>query len=236
MIDTLAAVETPEGVDMTLRLAGPGPRLLAWLLDLAVRSIIIVIAAIPLGMMGQAGQGLILITIFALEWFYPVVWELTYKGQTPGKVALGLRVVRDDGTPLDLASSVLRNLLRAADFLPFLNVAALVSMVSNRHFKRLGDLAAGTVVVYDRPARERRPPRRADPIPPPFPLSLDEQRALMAFARRVGTLSADRGHELAGLAEPLWRAYPQRDRVETLLGIAAWLEGARPSQSMGRVG
>src|SRR5690606_23960109 len=149
-----------------------GPRLLAWLLDLAVRSMLFMFAMIPLGMMGEAGQGFMLITVFALEWFYPVVWELAYRGQTPGKVALGLRVIRDDGTPLDLGSSVLRNLLRTADFLPMLNIAALVTMAANRQFKRLGDLAAGTVVVYDHPPQERRPPRRAEPLPPPFPLSL----------------------------------------------------------------
>jgi uncharacterized RDD family membrane protein YckC len=77
-----------------------------------------------------------------------VLFELSPWAATPGKRALGLKVVMDDGLPVTPAASLIRNLLRAADFLPFLYAAGLISMLVRADFKRLGDLAAGHVVVH----------------------------------------------------------------------------------------
>ncbi len=90
----------------------------------------------------------------AVEWGYFIVLETTTGGRSLGKAALGLRVVRDGGLPISLRDSLVRNLLRAADMLPANYVVGLVAMVVSEQGKRLGDVAAGTVVVrLDRPAR-----------------------------------------------------------------------------------
>ena len=90
-----------------------------------------------------------------LEWFYPVVFELSRSGATPGKSVVGIKVVMDNGLPVTPAASFTRNLLRVADFLPFLFGAAIVSMLLRQDSKRLGDLAAATIVVH----QPRRPPK-----------------------------------------------------------------------------
>ncbi len=99
--------------------------------------------------------GSYLIGLFALLWFYPVYFEVRAHGQTPGKRFMGLRVLQENGTPVGWSASVLRNFLLVADFLPVLYLAALISMISDSSFRRLGDLAAGTLVVYADPPRGR---------------------------------------------------------------------------------
>lgn len=88
-----------------------------------------------------------------IEWGYFVFWELSSGGRSPGKIALRLRVVRDGGSPITLREILLRNFLRAVDFLPANYLVGLITMVVSPEGKRLGDIAAGTVVVrMDRPA------------------------------------------------------------------------------------
>ena len=91
---------------------------------------------------------LCLLLMFVLEWFYPVIGEVYFRGASPGKHLLGLRVVHDNGTPVGFSASMIRNLLRFVDFLPALYAFGLLSMFASTSFKRLGDWAAGTVVVY----------------------------------------------------------------------------------------
>jgi hypothetical protein len=126
-------------------------------------------------------------------------------------MALGIRVLCDDGTPVGWYQSTVRNFLKFVDFLPVLYGTGLLSMLMQKDFKRLGDLAAGTLVVYT----ERRVPRQLRPGPevvedtgaaiiaPPLPLTLEEQQALVAFAARRRELTAERAEELVGLLEPL---------------------------------
>ena len=87
------------------------------------------------------------ILVFALFWGYYMVFEVTSNGQTLGKRALGLRVIKDGGYPIGFADSAIRNLVRVVDFLPFFYGAGLLTMLINGNWKRLGDLAAGTLVV-----------------------------------------------------------------------------------------
>ncbi|MEJ2416940.1 MAG: RDD family protein [Exilibacterium sp.] len=110
----------PEGIDLHAELAGPIPRILAYTVDIFIRLIALTTVSATLSFMGKAGTGVILVLSFLAEWFYPVIFEVLNKGQTPGKLTLGLAVVNDDLTPISWGTSVLRNLLRAADFLPFI--------------------------------------------------------------------------------------------------------------------
>lgn len=226
-IDSVRDIETPEGVDMALSVAGPVVRALAWSLDQLIRGAGYLAVGSVLGLLGEAGMGLLLIVIFGLEWFYPVWFEVRWRGQTPGKRAMGLAVVHDDGTPVGWAASILRNLLRFADFLPFAYLFGFASMVASPGFQRLGDLAASTLVVY----RERRgkPPVIAEgaALPLPEPLTLQEQRAVIAFAERAPAWTVERQGELAGLAEGLVGAAQGQDAVARLTGMARWLVGRR---------
>ena len=115
MLDTQHQVEAPEGIFLSVRPAGFTSRAKAFLIDFGLR-IGILLAALPLlNAAGHLGQGMLMVVAFALEWLYPVCFELMAGGATPGKRAAGLRVVMDDGLPVTLAASVTRNLLRVAE-------------------------------------------------------------------------------------------------------------------------
>ena len=202
-LDTLRSITTPEGVELNLRLAGPVPRACAWAIDLAVRVGLMIALFVVLTPLGGVGWGIFLIAVFSLEWIYPALCEVYLDGATPGKKALGLRVVNDDGTPVQMAAAMIRNLLRAADFLPVLYGAGLVSMLVNREFKRLGDLVAQTVVVSRDESRAGVSIPAAAPAPPAAPLTVQEARAILDCAERVPDLTPERVDELAQIAEPL---------------------------------
>jgi uncharacterized RDD family membrane protein YckC len=227
MLDTAREVPTPEGIELSLRLAGPVSRALAWALDLVVRLAVIAVFGIALGVLGKFGWGLFLILWFALEWLYPTVCEVYFGGATPGKRALGLIVLHDDGTPVQWAASFTRNLLRAIDFFPALYGVGLLSMLLNRDFKRLGDIAGGTVVVYRDPAMRHAAVPIAPPLPPPGPLSLAEQRALLDFATRAGNLTPERAEELASLAPHLTGGQQGARALARLMSIANYLIGRK---------
>ncbi len=230
-IDSLRRFETPEGIEIELRLAGPVPRAGAFAIDLLIR-IAIYMALTPLAGLAGVGIGLMLLALFLLEWFYPVFFELR-SGATPGKRALGLTVVHADGTPVGPSASLLRNLLRTLDFLPVFYAVGLVVMLVDRDFRRLGDLAAGTLVVY-RETRATVPNlARHRPIAPPIEMTPAMQQAVLAFAERSAELSAARRAELAelsGLAETVPAS--GGDAAGILLGIANWIARGKPNAAM----
>lgn len=226
-LDTTLGIETPEGVALTLSPAGPVPRALAWAIDQLLRGAVYFGAALLLLPMQSAGQGLLLLLVFLLEWFYPVLFEVLARGATPGKAALDLAVVELDGRPTGWSSSTVRNFLRTVDFLPFLYFAGLASMLLSRRFQRLGDLAAGTLVIH----RGRRAAQRPQPITvaahaPNVTLAPEEQHALLALASRHAQLSGERLAELAAIAPALTGNDTARQR-ERLLGMARYLAGDR---------
>lgn len=223
-LDTIQPLETPEGVDLSLIPAGPIPRVLAWGIDLMIRLFVYWALGTFFPIFGAFGVGLFWIAIFVVEWFYPVFFEVLWRGRTPGKVTLQLAVVREDGTPVSWPESVVRNLLRAVDILPGCFGVALVSMMTSARFQRLGDMAAGTLVVYRAPPSERSTAAPTDRVlPPAHPLSLEEQRAVLDFAERVPFLNRERAEELAAIPAPaLGRS---GDPVEELCAMAAWLRG-----------
>jgi uncharacterized RDD family membrane protein YckC len=225
MLDTIRAIETPEGVTIELRLAGPVPRALAWSIDFGIRVVVYMIVAGVVLRFGRFGQGILLITVFLLEWFYPVFFEVYRNGATPGKQALNLAVVQDDGIPVGWSASMVRNLLRAADLLPFLYGFGLLSMMLSRDFKRLGDIAARTVVVYRDRARPLPALPEATPRHPPVPLTASEQQALIAFAARTRRLTVERAEELAQIAAAMGGPAPAG--LHELLGYARYIAGER---------
>jgi len=227
MLDTAREVPTPEGIELSLRLAGPVSRALAWLIDLIVRLVGFGALSVALGMLGKLGMALTLMLWFALEWLYPSAFEVWGRGATPGKRSLGLIVLHDDGTPVRLSASLTRNLLRAIDFFPLLYGVGLLTMLLNRDFKRLGDIAAGTVVVYREPAVRHAAVPNAPPTPPPMPLTLDEQRTVLDYATRAGTLTQERAEELALLAPRLSGTQDGALARTRLLSIANFLIGRR---------
>ena len=223
-LDTRYHVETPEGIDLPLRPAGLMVRALAFAIDLGLRGLILGLLFMLLAFLGKLGAGLGSILLFVVSWWYMVLFEVLNQGRSPGKQWMGLRVVHDDGTPIGWSASLLRNLLRFVDMLPFGYFLGAISCLQHPTFKRLGDLAAGTLVVYReqpliRPQLPDVPPRRAA-----FTLMLTEQRAILGFAERQGELSKDRAMELASiLAQPLQVSKPQA--VAELNGIARGLLG-----------
>ncbi|MFK3792549.1 MULTISPECIES: RDD family protein [Pseudomonas] len=224
-LDTRYQVETPEGIDLPLRPAGLLVRTLAYGLDLGIRALVMGVLFVALGFFGEIGIGLGSILLFLISWWYMVLFEVLNQGRSPGKQMMGLRVVQDDGTPIGWSASLTRNLLRFADMLPFAYFLGAISCLQHPAFKRLGDLAAGTLVIYREQTVERPQLPPATPRSAPFALSLDEQRAILGFAERQAQLSAERTQELAAiLAQPLH--VPTAQATAELNGIARGFLGA----------
>jgi len=226
MLDTVREVHTPEGVALRLPAAGPVPRALAWLIDLAIRGAALMAVSIVLGMFGEFGGGVYLIVLFVVFWAYPVVFEAMYGGQTPGKRALGLRVVSADGAPIGWMASFVRNLMRAVDMLPFGYGAGLVASLADPWSRRLGDMVAGTLVIHAPRERLRMAAVQVTPLAPSAPLQTHEQQAVIGFAERAHALTDARQRELADILVPVTGARGDAG-VMRLLGIANWLLGRR---------
>lgn len=222
-LDTSYNVHTPEGITLALSPAGPAPRFLAWSIDLLLRLLISAVFFMVFAFAGNTGFGIALILSFLLEWFYPVFFEVKKAGQTPGKKSMGLYVAHEDATPISVSSSVIRNLLRVVDFLPFFYAFGLISMLLNRRFQRLGDLVAKTVVLYKEIPSSPVENKIKQSIRPPVKLTLIEQQALVAYLQRNQNISPERQQELSLLTGQL--VEKQKTPVDYLLGIANYLTG-----------
>jgi len=228
-LDTVVTAETPEGILLELRPAGLSARLYAFLLDWMIRLMILYLMSTFLVFMRGLGVGLLLVLFFALEWFYPVAFELRRSGATPGKQVFGLKVIMDNGLPITPAASLTRNLLRVADFLPLGYGFAIVCLLVRRDCKRLGDLAAATLVVHESRASRRIAMREIAPIVPARPLAPVDQAAVIALAARAPTLTSERLDELAALAASVSgdQGRAGTDVTRRVLGVAQWLLGRR---------
>lgn len=241
-LDTLQAIELAEGVEVRLRIAGPLLRGGALALDLVIQWAFLLLLAVIFMMTGvvvggMTSMGLISLAWFFIWWWYPVFFEAGKWGATPGKKILGLRVVQTSGSPITFSQSVLRNFLRYADGMPFLGMGvmgiptfgfAIASSLATKRFQRLGDLAAGTVVVYDRipvePAVPAPPP--IESVQPAMALRPDEVRALSAFRDRAGLWSDGRRQEIADHARELSGSKGAAG-VSRLMAMAHWLQERR---------
>jgi uncharacterized RDD family membrane protein YckC len=228
-IDTLQKIELAEGVQILIRPAGPGVRMLAYLIDtvfwmLWLMGIGLVAALFSNLFGGTVGTGLWSLGFFVSNWFYFVFYEVR-RGASPGKRRMGLRVVRSSGAPVGWGPSMLRNLLRFVDFLPIGYLFGLATCLANRKFQRIGDFVADTVVVHDRlEIRDQAVGLRQPvaPMIPPMVLGRDEQLALVQFIERVGLWSDSRKEELADILEPLTRAVG-KEGVRRTLSMGAWI-------------
>ena len=224
LLDSLSTIQTPEGVEIHLRLAGVWPRSVAWMIDAFIRIAVYILFSLLVGYLGDFGTGMMLFGIFFIEWFYPVLFEVLNQGMTPGKKSLGIQVLNSDGTPINWSSSMLRNILRTVDFLPLMYGVGFISMLLNDRFQRLGDLAADTVVVY----RSNITSTVEIPVFTPrkcsYDLSLKEQQAVLHFAERSNQLSEQRLEELANILDPMDLPYKNMNK-DKLLAIANGLIG-----------
>lgn len=229
-LDTLQTVELAEGVEIRLRMAGPMLRAGAYLIDLLIRGTILMVGGILISIAGVAigggvAGGLTLLAWFLMDWIYPVVFEAGKRGATPGKRALGLRVVQATGSPITFGQAVVRNFLRFIDGMPLFTYAfGVTSCLASKRFQRLGDLAAGTVVIYDRipaqPVTAAPPP--VAPVPLPVGLTADETRALALFRERAGLWSEGRRAEIADHASSL-TGQTGAAGVSRLMAMAHWV-------------
>lgn len=223
-IDNLIYLQTPEGVELTLSPAGLISRSLAWLIDLLIRVVILLALSTLFSFLGDFGSGLFLLTYFMIEWLYPVIFELWKDGSTPGKKSMGLMVVQDDGTPVGMSASILRNLLRSVDFLPFFYVLGLLSCTIRKDCKRIGDIVAGTLVIYRHSDKEHQQLPEGESMMPAVPLSMQEQKEIVAFAERYQKLSDERKQELSVILAP--ELIPNTENaVADTLAMARWIRG-----------
>ncbi|MDR1931155.1 MAG: RDD family protein [Treponema sp.] len=203
--DTLLRVQTPEGIEYALYPAGLLIRSCAYGIDLFFQGLFLLAVNILYLTLLRAALGiwLVLLMYFALDWFYHVFWEVFFRGQSLGKRFLGLRVVRSDGSPVGPGSSLIRNLLRFADGFLGLYLTAFLSLTMSRGFRRLGDWAADTLVIY---TWQSQAPARRDPLywldafPPALPgraLNYEEKQGVLAFAQRYPLLGPARADEIA---------------------------------------
>jgi uncharacterized RDD family membrane protein YckC len=215
-------LRTPEQVDVQYDLAGLGSRFLALALDLLIQSVITLALALVFGLgaallavnlrdlAGQAstilvvvGIALAVLLIFVLAWGYFIFFELIWNGQTPGKRMVGIRVLTSRGEPVTLLHSLVRNLVRLVDALPSAYMIGSIAILVTRRSQRLGDLAAGTIVVRERPAELPRPLPPLDPslmLPPQLASAFTGQDVLLArdFLRRAPYILPARRSELGG--------------------------------------
>jgi uncharacterized RDD family membrane protein YckC len=161
-------VRTPEAIAFYYELAGLGSRFLALLIDSIIQAVAMIVVVLVVGSVvtrtrstaiamhlgGKSYESLvlaILITLlFVIFYGYFVVFERVWNGQTVGKRLLGIRVVRDGGYPVELMDSIIRNLIRILEFSLGFYFMSVISMLLSSENKRLGDYAAGTIVVRDR--------------------------------------------------------------------------------------
>ncbi len=171
IVDTRTEIETPENVTLTFDVAGPGSRMGAFLIDLMIRIgllyVLNLVVAFLLPIFGQGlPAGMMLVTMFILEWWYGTICEGFWNGRTPGKRTFGLRVIKDAGYPIGFYDAMLRNLLRAADILPIGYGVGLICMCATKKMQRVGDLVAGTMVVHERRESLQRPAMASSRVTP----------------------------------------------------------------------
>ncbi len=202
-------LETPEGVQLELTLAGVGSRFASALIDYLIQGVTLVALFLVLSYgvgLDPSGGGFALAVWFVCSFLlfagYDVAFEVLNRGQTPGKRLNGLRVVRESGAPVTFATSAVRNVLRLVDILPGTYLVGIASILATGRNQRLGDLAAGTLVVRER--RALPPELRISPsvqAPAAWDTSAirqDEIDAVAAFLARRYNLAPGARVQLAG--------------------------------------
>ncbi len=248
-LDTTIAVITPENIAFEYQLAGPFRRLPAYLIDVIVRWSFVIalwiagfvlLGALNLSMLGPFAVAGGLVMYFIVSWFYGALLETFFNGRTIGKWACGIRTIDVDGRPISGKRAIIRNLLRVADLAPIAAVsqwdpdvppvfiiptgmAGLVSMVFTRRLQRLGDLAAGTMVIIDERTwrvpttrvDDPRIPALASFIPAGYRVSRSMARTLAVYAERRHYLTPARRREVTRhLTVPLIDQFEFRSDID----------------------
>jgi uncharacterized RDD family membrane protein YckC len=174
-VEDRATILTPEQVEISYQLAGLGSRFIAVLIDTLVQLALAAAVLIGFVLMVQV-EGVLreytwwqlaiaLFAAFLIFNGYFIFFETVWNGQTPGKRATGIRVVREDGRPIAFAQAAIRNVVRLVDFLPVSYGLGVLTMLLNRSQRRLGDFAAGTIVIHDAAAERPRALRASVTVP-----------------------------------------------------------------------
>jgi len=165
-----AAVVIPEAVPLDLETASIGSRFLGLLIDWSIQGALLLVLLIIVSnaSVGWLGTTIVFILIFLIIWGYPIALETLWRGRTVGKVALGLRVVTKEGGQIGFRHAAIRSALGIVDFALSSGAVAVICVLLTRDNQRLGDLAAGTVVL-----RERTGLRRPTPTTFSAPYGLD---------------------------------------------------------------
>jgi uncharacterized RDD family membrane protein YckC len=162
------SIETPELVGIDMPVAGVGSRFVALLVDYLIWFVVGLAILVFLLLIDPSlrhfskigwkwGQALLTFVIFLLYWGYFTLFEAFWNGRTPGKRVAKIRVIQRSGRGIGLFEAMTRNLLRAVDWLPLFNIVGVISILVTRQHQRLGDLAAGTLVVHERERLDSAP-------------------------------------------------------------------------------
>ncbi|HTX16302.1 MAG TPA: RDD family protein [Candidatus Baltobacteraceae bacterium] len=237
-------IETPEQTALEFPLAGIGSRFLALaadtLLQLAVAWVLVmvfVVSAVSLSLFSKVAGvwtfAILVFAIFGLQFGYFALFESIWNGQTPGKRWTHLRVIKDSGRPITAYDAILRNLLRIVDTMPTMYATGLITMLISRENKRVGDYAAGTVVIHEKPLQGVSSiwQQSATPAQPPAgiplpQLNVEELQLIEAFLDRRGSLDPQvrsaMARQIADRLAERW-SIPAADRpdAEKFLELAA---------------
>jgi uncharacterized RDD family membrane protein YckC len=222
-------VLTPEKVVVTYQLGGVPSRILANLIDIVAAagcgmgaSWLATLSFSAFGIEAALGVSSLAFLVTFVAYF--VLFEGLGRGRTLGKIALRLRVLMVDGTPVTFAAALYRNLLRPGDFLPLFYVVGLVAVFTNARAQRLGDIAAGTVVVREPDPDPNFTPaphrvgvhRHEDSVGNLSRMTIEEYTALKRLADRFPFLPPET--QLASLQE-IWAPLAGREGIQPLPGV-----------------
>lgn len=250
-LDTTIGVITPENIAFEYQLAGPFRRLPAYLIDFVVRMAFLFFFGFMIFIIGGSissmwsiqgpfSWALILVTVFLVNWFYGTFFEAYFNGRTIGKWMCGIRVIQIDGRPVSVRNAFLRNLIRIADMSPVISLntwyeyvppfiliptgtIGIVSMILTQRMQRLGDLAAGTMVIVDErkwqlpiaKVDDARVPALASYIPVDYVISRKMARTLATYVERRHFLTPPRRREIARtLSDPLIERFEFRRDID----------------------
>jgi uncharacterized RDD family membrane protein YckC len=244
-------IETPEQTLLEFPLAGIGSRFLAIALDTLLQVgayIVLWLIAALLSIEGflptvgkQWGVAIVIFLAFLVQFGYYTTFESVWNGQTPGKRWTHLRVIQDSGRPISPYDAILRNLLRIVDSLPTLYAVGIVTILLSRENKRVGDYAAGTVVIHEKPLlgvgsiwSVAAVPAQATPAIRAVSMTVDELRLVETFFERRASLDPDVRRSMARqiaqrLGERMKVAGETRPDAEKFLEALAeqWRSSAR---------
>jgi uncharacterized RDD family membrane protein YckC len=206
-VEDRITIIAPEGIDLQIVLAGAASRFIAGVTDLFLQIVLIALAGVVAVALigGGLGVALLAMAVFASLYLYDIAFEIFAAGRTPGKRWTHLRVVRVHGEAVDLPASAVRNLLRLVDFLPTAYLVGLLCIILTKRNQRLGDLAAGTIVIREPADARRSKSGGGENEPKPTTsvgwdvsaVSAEELAAVRRFLHRRGELGASARRELA---------------------------------------